>query len=154
MGLQIWTRLKRLSTHAPRKTHLLQWLDYHLNFSCRSLSNSQKKILNCLNILSPWMYYRHLQLNRFQKKHTISLCASPNSLLLRSSISQKKTSRLSRLKHESLLSFPPFCYQYPTSVNKIQKFFLLHSLLTTLDQFDITSYTIGTTFKKMLLEYS
>ena len=38
MGLQIWTRLKRLSTHAPRKTHLLQWLDYYLNFSCRSLS--------------------------------------------------------------------------------------------------------------------
>ena len=26
MGFQSWTQLKRLSTHAPRKTHLLQWL--------------------------------------------------------------------------------------------------------------------------------
>ena len=144
MGFQCWSRLKRISTHAPRKPHLLQWLGYHLDFSCRCLSNSQKKIVNCLNIISPWMQYRHLQLNRFQKKHMISLCASPDSPLLRSSISQKKTSRLSRLKHESLLSFPPFRYQYPTSVNKIQRFFLLHSLLIhivpTLDQFNITSY--------------
>ena len=119
MGLQIWTRLKRLSTHAPRRTHLLQWLDYHLNFSCRCLSKPYNNILNCLGNISTWIVHLHLQLDRFQKKHTISLCASPNSLLLRSSVSQKKTFGLSRLKHERLLSFPPFCYQYPTSVNKI-----------------------------------
>ena len=109
------------------------------------------------------MYYRVIQdvlyllaCNTDSKRNTISLCASRDSLLLRSSIFQKKTSRLSRLKIESLLSFPPFCCQYPTSINKIQKIFLLHSLLihtlSTLDQFDITSYLYyWNHLKKMLL---